>query len=366
MKIECLKEKLFEALSRAEKIINKNPTLPILSCVYLEAEKNNLTIKATNLDLGLEIKIPIKVIEEGKCAVSTSLLTSYIGTLIKDKNIVLETKENNLHITGGNSNTIIKTLNYEDFPIIPKITKNNPFLVKTDIFIKGLKAVWYSASSSTIKPELSSVFIYQNEDQLFFVATDSFRLAEKKIKIKKGEEFENILIPSKNVSEIVKILEGVNEEVEISTNNNQISFSYNQTYLVSRIIDGVFPDYKQIIPKEKTTEVVVFKQDVISSLKTINIFSDSFNQLNLNIDINKKLFEMKTTNNNIGEVVNKLEAVCSGENLSINFNHKYITDCFQSIESDSIDLSFSGINKPVIIKGVSDNSFMYLVMPMNK
>jgi DNA polymerase-3 subunit beta len=198
------------------------------------------------------------------------------------------------------------------------------------------------------------------------VATDSFRLAEKKIKIKKTKDFGQILIPFKNVPEIIRVLEVINEEIEVNLDKNQISFSHNGLYMVSRVVDGAFPDYKQIIPKNSSTEVVVLKQDLLSALKLSNIFSDKFNQINFKVNPNTKTCEIKTRNNDVGENNTILDSAITGEPIEINFNYKYISDCFQSIESDSLTLYFNGLNRPMIISPISDSSFRYLVMPMNR
>ena len=150
-------------------------------------------------------------------------------------------------------------------------------------------------------------------------------------------------------------------------NKNLISFEAHGVYVVSRIIDGVFPDYKQIVPKEFTTEVVALKQDFMNALKISNIFSDKFNQVRLIIDPKGKKFEVQTKNSDVGENSTIIDAAITGEKMEINFNYKYIADCFQSIDADSLSLQLSGTNKPMVIRPVSgDQTFTYLVMPMNR
>ena len=199
-----------------------------------------------------------------------------------------------------------------------------------------------------------------------FVATDSFRLAEKKIKLKKSRDFGQILIPYKNIPDIIRVLESINDDVEVSLDKNQVSFSHKGVYLISRVIDGVFPDYKQIIPKSSATEITVLKQDIVNTLKLSNIFSDKFNQINIKVDPDNKKSEIRTKNNDVGENTTVLESSVTGEPIEINFNYKYIIDCFQSIDSDSVTLSFGGLNKPMVVSPVSDTSFRYIVMPMNR
>ncbi len=366
MKAECLKEKFHYAVTRAEKVTGKNMTLPVLSCILIEAKDNFLVLKSTNLDLGLEIQVPAKVAGTGSVAVPGSVLNGYLSNLSDEGVIKIEVKDGNLFLEAAGNKTTIKSLPVDDFPTIPQVKEGKECELNSADFISGLKAVWYSASMSTVKPELSSVYIHSDENGLIFVATDSFRLAEKKIKAKNVEDLGQILIPFKNVADLLKIINEERENLEISFNKNQISIKYKDVYLVSRVIDGLFPDYRQIIPKEFKTEVIVLKKDLINSLKLLNIFTDSFNQMNIRVSSKDKVLEFKTKNSTVGENQNSLTAAITGEDIEINFNHKYVLDCFQSIDSDSVSLSFNGLNKPVVIRGVSDKSFTYLVMPMNR
>ena len=366
MKIECVKERLAYAISKAERITGKNITLPILSCVLLEAKDSTLTIKATNLDLGIEIKVPVKVIKPGVVAVSGLIIHNFISNITNDKNIILEVLKDNLKISTKHSESIIKTFPTDDFPNIPKVSSDTPFTFNVPNLIKGFKSVIYSSSPSTIRPVLSSILLSSEEDHVIFVATDSFRLSEKKINVKKHKEFNQILIPFRNIGEIIRTLEDIKDDVIVFLNDNQIAFSFGDIYITSRIIDGTFPDYKQIIPKETKTETIVLKQDLVSALRISNIFSDKFSQVIFNINSKEKEFKITTKNMDVGENENKLDSVVKGEKLTISFNYKYIIDCFQSIDSDSISLSFSGNNKPMVVSGVGDKSFLYLVMPMNK
>lgn len=366
MKIECLKEKLHLAVSKAEKIVGKNLNLPVLSCLLLETKGNNLIIRSTNLDLGLEVSIPAKIEEMGRVAVPATVLNNFLNNITDDKNIVLETIENILKIYTTNNETNIKTFSLEDFPTIPVVDSDKTHKINSRDLVSGIRSVIYSSSLSGVKPELSSVYMYTTEESLVFVATDSFRLAEKNIKTRKNLDLNSVLIPFKNASDILKIIDNVDTDIEIGSTKNQISLVFDGIYLVSRVIDGVFPDYKQILPKEEKTKIVLLKQDLINSLKISNIFSDSFNQVSISVRAKEGVVSIKTKNNNIGETINKIEAKIEGEDIDVSFNYKYIVDCLGSISSDSISLYLNGINKPLVIKGVSDKTFTYLVMPMNR
>ncbi|MDO8482976.1 MAG: DNA polymerase III subunit beta [bacterium] len=365
MKVECVQEKLQKILSQAEKISGKHLNLPVLSCILLDAKNGQLAIRSTNLDLGFESCLPAKIEEEGVLAVPSGLLSSFVSNLQGEKNVKLKGDSNTLSVMTSKNRTVIKCLPPEDFPTIPEVSKDHSFEIHAVDFVKGLKAVWYSSSISSVKPELSSVYIYPEDGSVVFAATDSFRLAEKKVKTKTSD-FERLLIPFKNIPEIIRTLEGVDGVVEVRVSKNQIAFVFGGTYLTSRVIDGTFPDYRQIIPKEFKTEAVLLKDDLARSLKIATIFSDNFNQVNMTIVPAEKKFELTTKNNTLGENTTLLDAALSGEPAEANFNYRYIADCLQSIDSDSVSLSFAGSSRPVVIRGVGDRSFTYLVMPMNR
>lgn len=367
MKIEIQTKKLKEAILLTEKLAGKHATLPVLSCILFEVKNGEVILRSTNLDMGIEVTIPAKIESEGVVAVPSSVISAFISQL-SDQNptITIEVSSGNVLVTSAKSKGTIKTFPSEDFPSIPKVTEK-PISLESSLFVRGLKAVWYSASISSVKPELSSVYVYRNEENLIFVATDSFRLAEKKIKITNSLDVADILIPFKNISDIIRTLEVIGGLVNVRIGKNLISFEANGVYVVSRVTDGVFPDYKQIIPKNFITEVVALKQDILNSLKISNIFSDKFNQIRFIIDPKKKIFDIQTKNSDIGENSTRIDGALTGDSVEINFNCKYIADCFQSIESDSVSFQISGSNKPMVIRSVSgDQTFMYLAMPMNR
>lgn len=365
MKIECGSEKLKTAISQVERITGKNLTLPILGSILFIASGKSLKLRAINLSLGIEIEIPAKVEKEGIVAISGSVIANIFSNFFDTENITLEEIDGNLLIKTKKSKIKVKGQIHDDFPTIPAVSGTN-FEIESKKLVNGIKSVYYSSSPSDIKPEISSVFLYTNEDNLVFVSTDSFRLAEKKIKIKGIPEIKGLLIPYKNIAEILRIFGDLNEDIKICFNKNQISFSCNNIYLTSRIIDGVFPDYRQIIPKDKKTEAVVLKQDLLNALKLSNIFSDKFNQLNLSIKTKEKVFELSSSNNDVGENKTYLDAALSGEDVELGFNYKYFLDCFQSITTDSLSIKLNDSSKPIIVSPVSDTSFTYLIMPMNR
>lgn len=368
MKCEISFEKFRQAIFLAERVASRHATLPVLSCILLDVQKTGMTVRATNLDVGMEIELPAKSDGEVLFAVPAHTLSAFLGQVGDKEQIVrLETNAGNLHITLSKSKGVIKTVAPEDFPAIPGVTDGKTSTFPSELLSKGFKSVWYSAALSNVKPELASIYVYRDTDSAVFAATDSFRLAEKRLQIPKGSAIEDMLIPYKNAIEIVKMLEAAGPAVTMISNKNLVSFSGNGVRITSRIIDGVFPDYRQIIPKGYSTEAIVLKQDLINALKVSTVFSDAFNQLHMMIDPKKKLFEVETKNSDVGENHSELDAALTGDALEINFNGKYISDSFQAIDADSISLQFNGKNRPLVIRPVSgDQTFLYLVMPMNR
>ena len=365
MKLECAIEKIKSVISQVERVTGKNLTLPVLNSILLIASGKSLKLRATNLSLGIEIEIPAKIEKEGVVAISGSVLAGIFSNVFDIGNVLLESEDGNLLIKTKKSRIKLKGQPHDDFPTIPTVS-GTTLEIEAKKLGDGIKSVYYSSSVSDIKPEISSVYIYSNEENLVFVSTDSFRLAEKKVKIKGVPEIPGILIPFKNIPEVLRVFGELAGTLKVCFNKNQISFSADNIYLTSRVIDGVFPDYRQIIPKESKTEAVVLKQDLLNALKLSNIFSDKFNQINLSVKPKERIFELTSANHDIGENKTVLDAAVSGENVELGFNYKYFLDCFASITTDSLSIKLAGANRPIVISGISDNSFTYLIMPMNR
>lgn len=367
MKFECQKNKLERALNLVERATSKNPTLPILAYVLVEVKGNQISFKSTNLDIGIDVVIPAKVEREGVVAIKGSVLLGFLNNSSEEGQILVEESGGNLTVKTKSGEAVIKGVPHDDFPKIPNVSGVTGVVMSGSVLSNGIRSVAYSASISHIKPELASVVLYGDGKQLVFVSTDSFRLAEKKISTNIAREIPQTIIPIKNAVELARVAEGFEkEDIKIFFGKNQIAIEGGGIYFVSRVVEGSFPDYKQIIPKEWKAEAVVLKDDFSRALKTATIFSDSFNQTTISVMPGKKKLELKTKNNDVGEGDIAIQAAISGEATDISFNHKYLSDCLPSISSDSLSLFFSGAGKATLIKGVSDSSFSYIVMPMNR
>lgn len=366
MRISCTQEKLKESVATIARIAQKHPTLPILRCILIEAAGRTVKLRATNLELGIEVTMPASVENEGSVAVPADLLHSYLSNLYGERTVTLSTNAGNLEITTSHSKTAIKSLPTDDFPTLPAVGGENSLTLKASEFTKGVKSVLFCASPSAIRPELGSVLLSGSGGTLIFAATDSFRLAEKRVALRKQDAPEHLLIPARNAGEIVRILDLADGDVQMFYNKNQLSFAQEGVYVTSRLIDGSFPDYQQIVPKKHTTEVIALRSDLMSAFKLGAVFSDSLEQVKMAVSPKAKTFTIQSRNADLGESVDTVHAAVSGEELAIAFNLRYLADSLLGVSGDSVSLQFSGLNKPVVIRGVSDSSYLYLVMPMNR
>lgn len=366
MKFELPVEYLKKNIGYLSSSVASNPSLPSLACILCEAKDGIITFASTNLSLGIKISFNHKTDKNDTFLINASLFSGLINSIPDNNNVSIEKKENIIQIKTKTSTFKIKTITTEDFPTIPYVLGDS-FEIHSNLLVDGIKSVYYSALASDIKPELSSVMINSDGDDLVFVSTDSFRLAEKKIKIENIISVKNILLPIKNATELMKILSGEKDKsVVIVYNKNQISFSFDGVYITSRLYDGIYPDYKQIIPKSSKTVAYFLKEDIISSVKISSIFSDKFFKTKMSIDSGNQKICLSSINQDIGEQETIIESKVEGESVDVYFHNKNLVDCFQSLKDEYIEVKIESELKPIIIKTKSNDSFLYLLMPMNK
>ena len=365
MKLTTTKEKILNTVLISERITGKKESLPILSCILLDVGKE-LSIRATNLEAGIEIVVPCEVEEKGIIAVSASVLSQTLRSIGGDK-VIFKTEGENLIIESRGTRTLIKAILHDEFPKLSSEGEEKKGIsMPRERFMRGIQAVSYAASASMIRPELGSVYISIKPGEVVCVATDSFRLAEKIMKGGGARDGGEILIPLKHANELVRVLERVaGEEIDLIASDAQLTMSTGGVRFMSRIVDGTFPNYHEIIPKSFITEATVLKNDFAEMLRKARVFSGNDQHVGLHLYPKKKIFTATAQSADVGEMSDSMDAAISGEDIDINFHIGYLSDCLPSIESNSITLKFSGANKPLVIQGVSAASFTYLVMPLN-
>ena len=356
-------KKFKETLEIVSRVSVKHVTLPVLQCVLLEVKQNTLTIKATNLEIGIEGELLVTVEEEGVIAVNAQILLQTIS-FIHQPTITLSVENEVLHVESKSSKTEIKSIQATEFPHIPHIL-GTPITIQGSLFSLGIKTTAFTASQSSIKPELGSIYVYQKKEHtLTFVATDSFRLMEKTVPQKNLILTESILIPYKNALELARVTEMTNGDVSLYINENQCALKVENIYITSRLISGTFPDYEQIIPKEYKTNTTMLVADFVQALKKTNIFLNKFMQLTLTFS--GGTFTLSAQSGDSGATTESITASVEGEDMTLNFNQRYIHEVTTHIFDDSVLLKCAGVGRPMIIENAHDKSLRYLVMPMNK
>lgn len=366
MKIEILKEHLEHAVQLAARIANKNLSLPVLSCAVLSAINGRAVLRATNLDISIEIPLKAKILSEGTVAVPAQVLNQLVAALTEQK-VVLSVSETTLTVSGSHGISKLKTLDVLEFPTLPYVKEGEgvAVILPAKELSLAFKAVSFAASPTGMRPELASIFLKVANGVLVAAATDSFRLAEIKLPTKSKDSCEPILLPARNASEIIRVLGG-HDTAEVRIGENQVTFVVGGGFITSRVIDGAFPEYGAIIPKQFTSEATALTEEVVRTLRKVSVFTDQGGQVEFGVSVSDKRVSFRAANREVGEAAEEVDAALEGDDIVLSFNIRYILDALGVISSDSVSFKFSGPGKPLIISEVPDKGFTYLVMPMNR
>ena len=366
MKLIVLKNNLREGLSVVEKATTENTNLPILKNVLIKTFNNKIQLSATNLELAVTNYISGKIIKEGSITVPLATLSTITNNINNEK-INLEVNNNTLIFKTDNYEAIIQGLPEEEFPIIPKLENTKNFIqLDADVLKDSLLKIINAVQISEIRPEISGILLDYQMTNLKFVGTDSFRLAEKtlndsyyKSTFSKGFK---IIIPLKTVQELLKVIN--KDIVTIFTDPNQILFKNNDLEIISRLIDGNYPDYDQIIPKALETEITLELEHLTNAVKLVSAFSGKVNDIKFSVQNSKKCIEVYSANQYLGENKYLVPAKIKGPSVDVSFNWKYLIDGLKNFESKEIFFGLNGDSRPAILKSLNDASYFYIAMPI--
>ncbi len=371
MKIEILRENLKFGINITERVVGKNLSLPILDNILINTEDSFLNLTSTDLETVIKLWILSKIIQKGKVVVPAKFLSNFISFL-PDEKIVIESKGQNLYIESKNFKTQIQGYNPEEFPIIPEF-KNLEYLeIDNKKFCQGLSQVVNIAALSQTKPEISGIYFYFSKNNITIAATDSFRLAEKNIPLENSNKKEySFILPQKPAKEIINILEDKEGILKICFSANQVLFDFPMKeikhpaiQITSRLIEGQYPNYQDIIPTKFKTNITLKKDEFLNQIKTASLFSNRNNEVKFLINLTKKEVEISSQNPNIGENKSNLSAKIEGEPIEISFNYKFLIDGLLNIKSSEVIFNISKEDGPAILKPVGDPGYIYVVMPI--
>jgi len=378
MKITILKDKLKEGLSIIEKISAKSISLPILSNVLFSTEKNFLNLTATDLEMGIKWWALAKTEEEGQMAIPAKILSGFVNFL-PNKSVKLDSKGFDLEIECDSHKTMIKGVNPEDFPIIPKVAQEEKIEVPAKSFCQGLASVVDVASFSSTKSEISGVYFLFQKNMIIMAATDGFRLGERRIYLDSplaaGKEY-SLILPQKAAREVINIFGNKEENLSIYFSPNQVLFEtvlaearHPNIQLTSRLIEGDYPNYQEIIPKKYDTKISLPLEDFINQIKLASLFSSQINEIKVKVDVTKGQIDFLSQNAEVGEYNSFLSGKMEGKACEISFNHRFLLDGLSSINSSQqkkpeVILELSGPEKPAVLKLKGEENYLYLIMPI--
>ncbi|MDD5039525.1 MAG: DNA polymerase III subunit beta [Patescibacteria group bacterium] len=367
MRVICTQENLARGLQMVSHIASKNVSLPILNNVLLKAEKGALRLLATNLEIGAECSIRGKVEREGAISVQARVLHDYINLLPRE-NVTLEVREDNLTISCSNAKTSMKGLGASEFPLIPVVEAKQDFRIPATELKTALTSVSLAVAYDETRPEISGVLFKLEGEAVTFVATDSYRLAEKKVPLEKQSAGNySLIVPGRTVQEVMRVLSDGTEEVEIQSNENQILFSIGELKLTSRIVEGQYPDYQQIIPQESRTRVRVPLTEFTNTVRRASLFcKQGGNDIILKVDAKAGKITVTAANLQVGESEAHQDAAVEGEDNTIVFNYRFLLDGLQNIQSEECILEITTSTSPGVIRPAGKEQYLYIIMPIKQ
>ncbi len=361
MKLQVTQENLNRALGSVARVASSRGTLPILSNLLIRTSSNRLSIAATNLDIAITHFIGAKVAEEGAITVPARLMQDFVGSL-PNGIIDLDLQENKLHITTDQYQSIINGIPADDYPVMPAISDGQSWKISSKVLKNGLQQVVFAASNDETRPTLTGVYIHSFNGQLYLVATDSYRLAEKMIKKYDGEL--SLLVPAIALQDLMRVMGDAEGDVTIIHDDQQVMFRVGDVELVTRLIEGKYPDYRKLIPAKFATNAVMKKSDLTNITKVSSLFArESAGSVTINLDKKNNQVSIRSIASQLGENTASAEAKVTADG-TITLNSRYILDALHAISGEDASVSFNNKLEPCVLTDPESPDYLHVVMPL--
>ncbi len=374
MKISCLQENLAKGLGIVGRAVSPRSTLPVLGNVLLATDAGRLKLSATNLEVGISCWIGARVEEEGATTVPARTLIDLINALPPEQvDMELVERTQTLNLRAGRSESNIKGIDAQEFPIVPKPEGEGGILIEPDVLRTAIQQVAFAAATDESRPILTGVLAKFEDSQLTLAAADGFRLSVRTVSLSQSvaDPF-SIIVPARALTELGRISGEQKEPVVITVTptRNQVLFQLTDVVLVSQLIDGNFPDYNQIIPKERTTHTVVDTASFVKACKTALIFArDAAHIGRLHVKPGSELspghIVVSATSAETGDDVSELDASIEGDEIEIAFNVRYLIEVLSVAGSPQVALDTTTSSSPGVIRPVGEADFTHVIMPMH-
>lgn len=372
MKISILQENLSKALNHTSKAVSNRPNIPILANILIEAKQGKVKLAGTNLDIGVNTWLGADIVEEGAVTVSAKLLTEFVSTL-KSGKLEVYVVDNTLEVKSVDNRAEFNIIPASDFPSIPKV-KGEPVLVLNAIGLAdAITQTAFATALDDSRPVLTGILLEASERRINLVGVDGFRLSKKTVSLEKGpkEEFKEV-VPAKSLVELEKIIRDLcskDDQVEVFEleSKNQLIFKVANVEFTTRVIEGEFPDYTQIMPNSKNTGFEVLKSEVSSAVKVAGIFARNVigNKVRFKINVEEKELELKANVVDLGNNESKVALSNTfGDSIETAYNVKFVQDMLSAIKGEEIVYETKGITSPGVFKDKEDENFVHIIMPM--
>jgi len=365
MKLTCSQADLTLALSIVNRAVSPNNTLPVLNNILLKAEGRKVFLSATNLEIAMKASFDANVENEGTLTVPAKVLTGYIS-LLKEENVELKVVDGTtLEIRSKGSDTKMKGISSDEFPLLPKIEKPDTFKLPTKHLKRAIEQVVFAASTNISRPVLTGLFWQITGKTMKLAATDSYRLGEKTIELESDVGLDtSFIVPSRTAQELAKVLSSTDEkEITVSVSKGQILFEVDGIELISRLIEGNFPDYGKILPKESKTTAKLSTDDLVLGLKKVAVIvRDNNNNVKVKVGGGKMVISSEETQ--VGQGLVELEAETEGEEIEAALNAQYLLDVLSHLDDKKVHFGLNDGLSPVKVVPEKPSGYLHIVMPL--
>ena len=361
MKVSVTQENLSKALGIVSRTASSRTTLPILNNIFIKAEAGELTLSATNLETATTQKVPASTKTNGVTTVPARLITEFVSNLPK-VNIDIDLTDGKMKITAGGYKSVINTTPADDFPALPELTSKTTLTIPSEDLKKAIASTSLVASSDTTRPILTGVYLHSLEGKLYMAATDGYRLAEKNIMSVDTDI--SAIVPASTLNDVSRVIGDEVKKVVIGVGEDQIEFIIGQTIINSRLIDGNFINYRQLIPTSTETEAVLDRAELLRITKISELFArESAGSITLNISSAKSTLSVHSIASELGENDAETEAETKGDG-TITLNSKYLLDALNQIDDDVVKIQFNGKLAPILITADKNADYKHIIMPV--
>jgi DNA polymerase-3 subunit beta len=370
MKIICTQENLQKNLAYLDRVVVRQTNLPILGNILFETEGGQIKLSATNLEIGITTFVGGKVLETGTVALPAKIITNFINNLPTGEVIEITTEGQKVLLKSGGYDLSVFSADGKEFPLIPKGSFNQGTKLKAQDFKRSLQSLLYAASTNVIRPELTGVYFLFEGNILKLVATDSFRLVEERVELlEKQDSIESIIIPTDTLQEVLRVIANDYDEIVFIIQDNQVFFQIGGTEITSRLINGKFPDYQQIIPSNFSDKVVFKKSDLSRSLKiAASLSSYTSGEIALVCDKTKNEFSVVSRSHDVGENINRFsfESMQGEKSVTLIFQARFLQDYLSNSAGEEVYLEYNSEYTPVLLSSVEDENLISIIMPIRK